>query len=268
MKPIPVLGIPHLNQRDLLLRCIRSIDYPVEMLVIVDNGRYELSDSVLIQTAAGANAAIRCLCHIWHPNAGVAGSWNEVIKLFPADYWMLANDDIQFTPGDLEKMVKAAEDSNIQHSTLNIEHRIPNGAGMVYGNHGASWFAITRPGVEAVGLFDENLWPAYLEDCDWGYRADLAGIRRVTVPDCHAIHGTATDGADGTKGSRTVNSDPRLAEANMRTHGRNFEYYRAKWGGNNGEEKFQTPFNDPHWPIAYWRFDPLLRAKQMKEWEV
>ncbi len=35
---IPILAIPVLNRGDLLLRCIRSIDYPVGKLVIVNNG--------------------------------------------------------------------------------------------------------------------------------------------------------------------------------------------------------------------------------------
>jgi GT2 family glycosyltransferase len=267
MKPIPVLGIPHYNRPDLLARCIASIDYPVTMLAIVDNGRYELKDVELISLACSANAAIRFVCHIWHPNAGVAGSWNEVIKLFPSvvpPYWMLVNNDIQFAPGDLSYVAERAQYHSEQHEFSNAPPTPP--AGIVYGNHGASWFVVTAYGIGLVGLFDENFYPAYLEDCDWSYRADRLGVLRITVAGLKSIHGTATDGADQTKGSCTVNSDPRLAAANMRTHGRNFEYYRAKWGGINGEEKFKTPFNDPHWPLWAWKYDPGMRERQVKEW--
>jgi GT2 family glycosyltransferase len=200
----------------------------------------------------------------------VAGSWNEVIKLFPAPFWMLANNDIEFAPGDLEKMAQAAwlhaEATSPRPSPPEAE-REKTKVAMLYGNHGASWFVITRHGVQSVGLYDENFYPAYLEDCDWARRADLAGARRLNVEDLHAIHGEATDAADQTKGSCTIHSDERLAQANMRTHGRNFEYYRAKWGGINGEEKFQTPFNDPHWPIWAWKFEPGMRERQQEDWE-
>ena len=116
--------------------------------------------------------------------------------------------------------------------------------GKIYGNHGASWFGITAYGVDTVGLFDENIYPAYLEDCDWARRADLLGVRRCDVPDVHAIHGD-----ENLTGSCTVNENPELAARNSRTHGGNFDYYRRKWGGLNGTETFATPFNDPHWPV-------------------
>jgi GT2 family glycosyltransferase len=156
---------------------------------------------------------------------------------------MLANDDIQFTPGDLRRMVKAVE-----------RHRA---VACFYGNHGASWWVVTRRGIDAVGTFDENLFPAYLEDCDWSRRCDLAGARRVNVPNCHAVHGEPKQ-----RGSCTVNCRPALRAENSRTHGNNFRYYRAKWGGLNGQEIYPHPFNDPGWPIWAWKFDPAFRAEQ------
>jgi hypothetical protein len=180
---------------------------------------------------------------IRHPNAGVAGSWNEIIKLFPAPWWMLVNNDIAFAPGDLDRMA-AFVASN------------PDVAAC-YGNHGASWWAVTRPGVHQVGLFDENFYPAYLEDCDWAYRADLVKAVRLNVPDCHAIHG---DAERGETGSCTIMADPAVRAENHRTHGLNFTYYREKWGGNNGEEIYRTPFDQPGYPIQAWQFYPNMRA--------
>jgi len=243
---IPILGIPHYNRPDLLLRCLRSIDHPIDTLVIIQNGpddqmptRTEIRDA-LVSVAK----RVELICH---PNAGVAGSWNEIIKLFPAPWWMFVNNDIQFTPDDLSKMARLAPEFQ--------------GAGMIYGNHGASWFVITDLGVEKVGLYDENIFPAYLEDCDWARRADLLGVRRFDIPDVHAIHG------DGQlTGSCTINSDPLLASENARTHGLNFKYYRAKWGGNNDQETFTHPFNDPNHPLTMWHFHPAIRrANQWKK---
>jgi GT2 family glycosyltransferase len=242
MKPIPVLGIPHYNRPDLTFRAIHSIDYPVENLVVVNNNPPKDFPWVWFENDLTSNPLVKNFKMISHPNAGVAGAWNEIIKLFPAPWWLIVNNDIQFTPGDLEKMAAQAGDTE-------------RAAGIYYGNHGASWFAITARGVEAAGLFDENIFPAYLEDCDMSRRMDLLGIKRLTVPGCNAIHG------DGKlTGSCTVNSDPLLQHHNGRTHANNFKYYRAKWGGDNEKEIYTTPFNDPHWPVWAWKFEPAMRA--------
>jgi hypothetical protein len=81
---IPVLGIPYLNRPDLLARCIKSIDYPVDQLVLIDNsnGTLErLGYSFGIHPLH--NTQIRTLHLVQHANAGVAASWNEIITLFP-----------------------------------------------------------------------------------------------------------------------------------------------------------------------------------------
>ena len=35
---VPVIIVPVLNRYDLLDRCLQSIDYPVETLIVIDNG--------------------------------------------------------------------------------------------------------------------------------------------------------------------------------------------------------------------------------------
>jgi GT2 family glycosyltransferase len=246
MKPIPVLGIPHYNRPDLLERCVESIDYPVSKLVIVQNGEdRDFPLAVLLKEDVAEK-----IIHIKHPNVGVAGSWNEIIMLFPSPWWMLVNNDIQFTPGDLEKMAKAAEAN-------------PD-AGHIYGNHGASWFVVTEHCIRTISLFDFNLRPAYLEDSDHAYRCDLAGLKRITIPDCNAIHGEQVRGH--MEGSRTVNATPQLQMENSRTHGNNFNYYRRKWGGVNEQETFKHPFNNPNLPLWAIQYDPDHAAQQ--QWRV
>ena len=237
MNPIPVLGIPHYNRPDLTARCIASIDYPVGKLVLVVNSENSISELGLIQRelAARMDAGLVKSTHIiTHPNAGVAGAWNEIIKLFPAPWWLISNNDIEFAPGDLQKL------GDCVTATIGKLDQ----PGKIYGNHGASWFAITAHGVATVGLFDENIFPAYLEDCDWSYRADLLGVRRFTIEDVHARHGD-----DKFTGSATIMSDAGLRKKNHRTHGGNFDYYRLKWGGINEQETFKTPFNQLDWPV-------------------
>jgi len=249
MSSIPVLGIPVLNRGDLLRRCIASIDQSVEQLLLVNNG----ADRTVKETIqwASAEAAARKLpireVGVATPgsNMGVAGSWNLISRApvpFDAPYRIIVGNDIQFQPGDLAKMHAFTMD--------HLDH------GVLFGNHGYSFFALTRMALTA-GSFDENLYPAYLEDCDHSYRLQMAGIPCANVPDIKAVHGEAPHW-----GSSTIYSDPVLRDQNGITHGNNFEYYRKKWGGNNGEEKYRTPFNNPHWPVSHWEFDPVFRTRQ------
>lgn len=280
MKPIPILGILHYNRPDLLARCIASIDNTVATLVIIQNGPdsegvelkwggiYGQDPTYKIAPGSGAQPLLKLLGYysaaliqkiiiVKLPAAGVAGGWNEIIKLFPAEWWLIVSNDIQFAPGDLAKVretltTEAQRNGEARHRPL----------ALACGNHGYAWFAITYHGVQAVGLFDENIYPAYLEDCDWSYRATLAGARVETIAGVKSVHGSLPDGQTG---SCTIHSDPVLLQRNAETHAGNFEYYRAKWGGINGQEVYKTPFDWPGVPVSYWSFDPERRARQ--RWE-
>lgn len=247
---IPILGIPYLNRPDLLHRCLESIDYPVDTLVLVDNSGFRAVDGV----AACHRDKCRRLCLISNGvNAGVACSWNTLIKALPAPWWFLVNNDIEFSPGDLARVDKFMQEK-LSSPACDLA--------CAYANHGASAFAVTETGIHGAGLFDENLYPAYLEDCDWSRRVDLAGLTRENIPGCEMFHGETADPSDQTGGSCTVNATKQLAQNNARTHNGNFEYYKAKWGGLNGQEKYAHPFNDPGWPVWAWRYEPARRARQ------
>jgi glycosyltransferase involved in cell wall biosynthesis len=109
---IPILGIPILNRADLLLRCIRSIDYPVDKLVIVNNGKDPGVLAILDQLQTEGYPDLE----VYTPgfNMGVAASWNYVMRKHPfmldssglghGYYWMFVGNDIQLSPGDLAKM--------------------------------------------------------------------------------------------------------------------------------------------------------------------
>lgn len=246
MNSIPVLGIPHYNRPDLLLRCIQSIDYPVDKLVIVQNGKDEDMPNVF-----ALPSHVKQYVHIRHPNTGVAGSWNEVIMLFPAPWWMLVNNDILFTPGDLERMSRATW-------TFKDEHAI------LFGNHACAFFTITKRGVKNVGLFDWALRPAYYEDNEWMWRLKCVGETYTNIENINSIHGENVNGV--MHGSRTINATPQLLNENSRTYDNNHRYYVAKTGGEPGQEKFTHPFNNPAIPLNYLPYDPEIWEQQ--QWKV
>jgi GT2 family glycosyltransferase len=217
---IPVLVVPVLNGYDLLYRMFDSIDHPIEHIIVIDNGGH-LSDELPV---------LPCTIVSLPHNLGVGASWNLGMKLTPqAPWWLIANHDLEWGPGDLER----------------IEAGVDRGFGGIYFSLGMAAFALTRYTLGNVGYFDENIHPAYDEDLDFARRIDLLGLPRVEL------------GFTGTHvGSATIYADPSLRAQNGPTHMANDLYYAKKWGGHKeGGETFSTPFNrGGH--VGEWRLDP------------
>lgn len=239
---IRTLGIPVLNRADLLLRCVQSVDIPIQTLFIINNGKDPsvAQATERIQNRDIPNAAMFSEIRIEKfANLGCARSWNHAIRTTPGA-WLISGNDIQFTPGDLRKIAKtiaANQDASIVCAM------------------GYAVFAFTEIGVRKVGLFDENFYPAYYEDNDHFRRVHLTGAKAVGVADFKAVHGEAP-----LWGSATINSDPELQRKNAITFGNLREYYVGKWGGEPGKETFQTPFNR-NVPLDFWEFDQVLRQR-------
>lgn len=245
---IPILGIPILNRGDLLERLIESIDYPVELLYIVDNSEGK-DDSVreVVETLNVEHEFIQRvdIARTEH-NLGVAGSWNHIMSVMQdkgLSYSLIVGNDMMFNPGELEKIDTFVKANAHDH--------------VIMFAHAYNAFAVTPLNLKIVGTFDENIYPAYLEDCDHFYRVTLAGAKSVNIPNVSPLHGEAPS-----FGSSTIYSNRKWRELNGTTHGNNFLYYRRKWGGNNGEEKFVNPFNDLTKDLKYWEFDPEWRKQQ------
>src|SRR5216117_1106224 len=151
---VPTLGL----DVSLLERLAASVDYHVRSKVVFNNGepgaldsfRDKHDDWIVKESAFG--------------NLGVAGSWNQCAKMFPEEpYWLLMNDDAWFLPGYLEKICKCCHD----HFDQPIIHL----------NHSNAYYCFvwSQVGLKVCGEFDENLWPAYYEDCDMRVRHRLKG---------------------------------------------------------------------------------------------
>ena len=192
---IPNLTVPVLNRYDLLQRMLDSIDFPIRDLLIIDNGGgldvMQFPKSVL-------NSHVLSM----PSNLGVAGSWNLGIKLFPHDsVWTFASNDCWFRPGALERLSQARRDE------ITLTEAFPH------------WqaFSIGDEALRRLGLFDEAIYPAFMEDVDMVRRANHHEVpmRRVPV-DVHHDN------------SSTINSDPTLMRLNSATHESNRVYYQDK----------------------------------------
>ena len=160
---IPALIVPVLTRADLLYRMVASIDFPVQHLIIIDNGR------VINPTQLGDwSPEVERLSLLPMPaNMGVAGSWNLGIKVTPfAPWWLIANFDTTWPPGALSSWC-----ANDRHKTLSLSAGSP------------PWcaFSVGEEVVKHVGLFDEGLHPAYFEDNDYQRRVEHAGFEVVNT---------------------------------------------------------------------------------------
>jgi GT2 family glycosyltransferase len=206
--------IPTWNGRKLLAAALASLreqrfrDYEV---LVVDNGSTD-------GTAAHVRAE--------HPEAellelaenhGFAGAVNAGIGRARGEYVALLNNDMEPDPGWLAELVAALDGdprAGSAASKLRMlrEPGVLDGAGDVVTWYGATWRRghgepdrgqYDAPGVvaspcagaalyrrralEEVGGFDERFF-AYLEDADWGLRAQLAGWPCLWVPTAVAYH--------------------------------------------------------------------------------
>ena len=102
-----------------------------------------------------------------------------------------------------------------------------------------SAFMLSKEAWETVGEMDEVFAPAYFEDNDYHYRIKLAGMEAITYPPAlfyHFASGTQREAKEREGGGAMVSNQQ--FEANRAT-------YARKWGGLPGEEKFETPYNEP-----------------------
>jgi GT2 family glycosyltransferase len=212
---LPNLTIPVLNRYDLLQRCVDSIDYPVKHLLIIDNGqnyrgRIRTPDCVEKMTWLDMPS-----------NFGVAASWNLGIKSFRHDpVWFFTSNDVQFESGALAVLHETATEG-----VLTLSESFPY----------FHTFGVGEDVVRRIGLFDENIYPAFEEDIEFLGRIKRAGITLVHAP-VKVRHDN----------SSTIHSDLKYRDANIATHPMNSDYRQRKEAG-------LIPLTEPKWALDRWR---------------
>ncbi len=252
MTPIPLFAVPILNRGDLLLRLVNSIDYPIQKFYIINNGNdASVLDAIEKIKVGISNNIITCEVYTPEKNLGVATSWNKIMsENSTLPYWYIcANDMMLANAGELKKL----------HEYVMANHETKS---MIYVD-GYSFFCMTQRGLDVIGTFDENIYPAYMEDADHHYRAQLAKADMAhNACDVKMIHGEPPN-----HGSTTCFSNQRYNLANGKSHSNNVYYYYSKWGGGGGQEKFTSPFNNPSFSIKDWTLNEKFRAKQEEIWK-
>lgn len=256
LDPIPVIGVPIVNGFNWIQRLISSIDYPVNELVIFNNnGRGELTEDLdnLCKIKHYYIKNIK-VCHL-PSNLGVSGTWNLIIKSYMnAPYWLIVNHDVAFKSGSLQMIAKQALDPE---------------SGMVLGN-GLDFgvFLLKDWVIKRCGLFDENLYPAYCEDCDYYIRVKLSGIK-ISSAEAPYFHGQNTY---ETTGSQTWKVEPDLWPKLDFSRSANENWYLVyKWGPEwrtqmnwSAGNPYKHPFNLESNALSFTTYDiDFVRRKHL-----
>jgi GT2 family glycosyltransferase len=214
---IPVMVVPIINRYDYLDTMIKSINYPVKDLIIIDNGASSNEWTPTWSQWVGK---------IWHlkfpHNLGVPASWNLGIKSFPmSDYWLVCNSDVEWGGESLKMFAEQSDPSKI-----------------VLSNAPAAWcaFTIGWKVVDEVGLFDENFYPIYFEDNDYEARARVKNIEVISsfIPVAHENSVAIKNG---------------YADQNVRTYESNSEYWQHK---KNNYINTESPWSIRRIRQNYW----------------
>jgi len=251
---ISVLGTAVVNEPYWLYRMFMSIDYPVENFVVFNNnGRGQITEQVdALKDVPHRYVKNVHVCHL-PANVGCSGAWNLIIKCFMhSPHWLIVNHDVMFTPGFLEKLAKEAEDEDV---------------GVVHGD-GGGWdiFLLKDWMVQKYGLFDENLYPAYCEDMDYGMRFIHDDVKRVLSVGLPYYHGSKSGSYED--GSQTWRSEPEIAESIHLAHELNKTYLHAKWNeawqGHVDGETYRHPFDNTSFPVCLTTYNlSFVRAKHL-----
>jgi GT2 family glycosyltransferase len=191
---IPVVVIPVLNTYRQLYRCVESFDYPVDNLLIINNG-----DGV-VDVPNRAN-------HVYvidsPSNLGVGPSWNLGIKMFPwSSGWLFLNSDAWFDADEMEKFWGLCSRDSVT----------------LAGEPGWCCAWVGDNVVEKAGIFSECYLPAYYEDVDFERRVNSFGFT-VTRTACGVNHENAS----------TVLRDPNIKPLHMPRFRINTKLHNERW---------------------------------------
>lgn len=247
---IPCICVLTLIRLDLLKRLIDSIDYPVNKVVILFQGKISKN-----RISSLSNKFVEKFIFISsNMNIGVSRGWNYFMNNFPSPYWLISGDDCYFEPNTLENIANFMSiPSSLENvfCSLKIKNRNESPAGF-------NTFVITNLLLQNVGLFDENIYPAYYEDGDLWHRIELTKQKVATIDNAYINSGDSKH-----TGSCTLNSVHPVYRKKMdECYVLNENYYKKKW--NIGGTLFDTPFNNPKFSVKDHKIPHVNYFKNQK----
>lgn len=212
-------------------------------------------------------------------NLGFARSMNVGIRKIRnwAPWWFCVNADIYYPPGALMSVAPFIWQDHLKGTILYML------------GHGFSAIVFTTHLFSKVGLFDEHIWPAYVEDCDLMLRVRMVvgdvHIKDNTGGESGKYHYLQPNPAFHHVGGQGSNSNSRFDFATQiqKAHANNIAYYLKKWDisaaqWENGrgpykhgcgipmEKQFIRPFNASD--AEDWETIPFVAEHDRKQQEL
>ena len=174
-----------------------------------------------------------------------------------AKFWMLVNNDIVFRKGRLAQVM--------------LDPTSKQSSGCLWGlvgdkNSPCAVFILTARALKLVGLFDENFWPAYAEDCDYTARLVRAKCPIIFAHDTSEMAEHVSSASIKLAGNSSLPRWVRQSSSGFN----NFDYLTKKWGVNVRAPRSETtpymsaggfalPFNKSNDGLSSWRLDVQRR---------
>ena len=208
----------------------------------------------------------------------VAKAWNDGIRKageLGCDYVLVLNDDLVLKSNAIDRLVEFAEAhqeavlwSMGSHDNLETLETCPEDETFSEHPHFAA-FMVKPTILSDVGLFDENLVPAYFEDSSYHAQIALANKKAYAYGGSRCFH----------FGSRTANEDEIFRDELGPQFRKNAQYFMQKWGFGtvNDVDEMRTtyykhPYNIPElgldvWIPDFWQFLEIRGATSIREVE-
>lgn len=232
--------LPVTNNPELVMNKLKELD--LEKTIIVNN--FDNQDvELLCKQAEDKGATV----FRYPRNLGLAASWNIGLKTIEKDnnnFVIFLSPSAVFDKSVnyfIEKIVDTEQKAGPQC------RYIASGLATMH------CFAHTRRCIELGGYFDENFWPIYFEDTDFGRRSRLNGVKEEVVL-------CSLNSVVHSKEYSISMKDKRLFRLFQMNAHRIQQYYIDKWGGVHCSETFNKPFNNPDLHVNDWSVDPLIFA--------
>lgn len=262
-----------------LRRLLDSIDTEVGLVLVQVGTRNNavmrsIMDDVDIFRRNRSSLAVKTIVH--RKNYGCAYGWNigfmHLLNSSDSSWLITLNHDVAFYPGSLSRFIKSVNSVILRDGKFGIGF-----TGLCCGGEWSA-FAVTKRLVQAVGFVDENFYPAYWEDQDYGVRIYLAKLKAWQFSDVQLLHGNKNGSEDYVSGTHDA-----LAQVGFTPSRRRFQkrlergiessksYLVQKWGfiggiyENNCKTlfgineycplRFRHPFNNKTLNASYWALD-------------